>query len=54
MSHISNERIAQIIAEEKARKQRANLAAMHRVANKLDRELKDRTQFTAEEIAKWN
>jgi hypothetical protein len=33
MSHISNERIAQIIAEEKARKRMAAIAALHKVAS---------------------
>lgn len=55
MSHISSERIAQIIADEKARKRARNLAAMHRVANKLDRKLSETApKFTAEEIAKYN
>ena len=44
MSHISNERIAQIIAEEKARKRMAAIAALHKVAASTPRTSSDYTR----------
>ena len=48
MSHPNSERVAQIIAEERARKRRAAIEALHKVASATPR-----SDFTRSGVKEW-